>query len=287
MSTFKTNAFIILQYLTPQHLISRLVGSIAASEISWIKNQFIKRFAEKFDISLEEAQIQQFKEFKSFNHFFTRALLPEARPIDETPDGLCSPADGAISQLGKIEQGRVFQAKGFDFSVAELLADDQNRDFDDGDFCTIYLSPSDYHRLHMPCDGRLTAMTYIPGDLFSVNTTTAENVPRLFSRNERLVAFFDTEHGPMAMVLVGAMIVASIETVWSGVVCPKRKQVEKTEYPSKEVFLKKGEQMGQFLLGSTVLLLLPKDLTHWQSELESGSKVQVGEKLAQMLEQNG
>src|SRR5690606_24991155 len=213
--------FIVFQYLVPQHLLSRLVGKIAASELPWIKNPFIDWFSRRYQVDMSEAADPEPRNYPSFNAFFTRALKAGARPLDSDPDSIVSPADGAISQLGAIEAGRIFQAKGQTYTTAELLGDtDMAALFDGGVFATVYLSPRDYHRVHMPVSGRLLRTLYVPGDLFSVNQTTAENVPRLFARNERLVCLFDTECGPMAVVLVGAMIVAGIDTVWAGQVAP-------------------------------------------------------------------
>ena len=282
MASFKTFLFIIFQYLTPQHLISRIVGKIAASEIVWIKTLFITKFAKKFGITLDEYQAQSFDEFKSFNDFFTRALKDDAREICSDDNGFACPADGAISQLGDIKEGRIFQAKGFDFTCEELLAGENTQQYKNGKFATVYLSPKDYHRMHMPCDGKLTSMTYIPGELFSVNTATSENVPRLFARNERVVAHFDTPNGPMAMVLVGAMIVASIETVWAGQIAPLRRKVKHQSYPLEQIELKKGDEMGRFLLGSTVVLLFGNDQIKWSESLNALSDVKMGEKIAQI-----
>ena len=250
--------FIWLQHLLPQHLLSRLTGQLAASEITWLKKFLIAAFARHFRVDMSEAAEPHLDNYRNFNDFFTRALRDEARPIDPGEDILVSPADGAISQLGDISQGRIIQAKGQDYSVAELLAGDHARaePFMQGKFATIYLSPRDYHRVHMPISGRLTAQAYIPGDLYSVNGTTADNVPRLFARNERLVCYFETAHGPMAVILVGAMIVAGIETVWSGQVAPPSRlpQTLDFEAPPERIELSKGEEMGRFQLGSTVIL---------------------------------
>lgn len=272
--------FIISQYLIPQHGLSRLVGWFASTKIEWIKNLFIKNFAKKFAVNMDEAKIEDLEAFACFNDFFTRELKDGARPIADSP--LVSPADGAVSQLGKIELGRVFQAKGRDFSVTELLGGDAERaaPFMNGDFATIYLSPKDYHRVHMPCKGTLKETIYVPGDLFSVNPTTAENVDGLFARNERLVCMFETEHGPMAMVLVGAMIVAGIETVWSGQVCPLPKQAQVQKYDGGEIVLDKGDEMGRFKLGSTVVLCFPPDAIAFKEEIKAQSPLQMGQAIA-------
>lgn len=279
--SLQQRAFIAAQYLLPQHLLSRLVGKIAASEIHWIKNTFINYFINKFGIDMSQAHRQSAEEFRSFNDFFTRELASGVRPIQQD---LVSPADGSVSQLGKIDNGRIFQAKGQDYSLHELLGgeDHLTDEFMGGEFATIYLSPKDYHRVHMPVTGTLREMIYVPGDLFSVNQTTAENVPRLFARNERLVAIFDTEHGPMAMVLVGAMIVAAIETVWSGRITPAKREKKTIIYANPQpVVLSKGEEMGRFLLGSTVVLCFAKDKVQWREALQANSPLQMGQTIAQ------
>ncbi len=276
----KDNLFVFSQYIIPQHALSRLVGWFASTKIEFIKNLFIKNFAKKFDVNMSEAKIEDLETFENFNDFFTRELKEGARPIADSK--LVSPADGAVSQLGKIELGRVFQAKGRDFSVTELLGGDSDRaePYLNGDFTTIYLSPKDYHRVHMPCAGTLTETIYVPGDLFSVNPATAQGVDGLFARNERLVCMFDTEHGPMAMVLVGAMIVAGIETVWSGQVCPLPKEAQVQKFDGKQIKLEKGEEMGRFKLGSTVVLCFPQDTIKFKDEIQATSPLMMGQSLA-------
>ncbi|GLP95750.1 archaetidylserine decarboxylase [Paraferrimonas sedimenticola] len=252
--------FIFLQYVMPKHALSRLVGWLAAKPRGIVTRTFINWFADKYRVNMDEAAEPDTSKYASFNDFFTRALKDGARPIVADDKVLAHPVDGAVSQCGPIESGRIFQAKGHDFTAQELLGGD-SRDSDvynNGQFATIYLSPRDYHRIHMPIKGTLRKMTYVPGDLFSVNPLTAQNVPRLFARNERVVAIFDTEIGPMAMVLVGATIVASIETVWAGTVTPPAgKQVFSWDYDqlAEPIVLDKGEEMGRFKLGSTVVLL--------------------------------
>ncbi|MGH1429961.1 MAG: archaetidylserine decarboxylase [Neptuniibacter sp.] len=283
--SFKESLFILFQHIVPQHLLSRLVGTIADSKTPWVKNLFIRWFAKKYQINMSEARDEIPSNYPSFNAFFTRELKADARPIDQTELSIVSPADGAISQLGGIEHGRIFQAKGRGYSLSTLLGGDQKRteQFTNGNFATIYLSPRDYHRVHMPVTGTLTHTTYIPGDLFSVNQTTAEGVDQLFARNERLVAYFDTEYGPMAMVLVGAMIVAGIETVWSGQEAPRLKKPIHTPFSnqsSSPITLEKGEEMGRFKLGSTVILLFGEDRISWESSLTATSPVQLGRVIA-------
>lgn len=279
----KDSLFVFLQYLIPQHGLSRLVGWFASSEIGFIKNTFISNFAKKYAVNMQEAKEEDLSKYKSFNDFFTRELKDGARPIADGEGTLVSPADGAVSQLGKIELGRVFQAKGRDFSVTELLGGDSDRaaTFLNGDFATIYLSPKDYHRVHMPCAGKLLETIYVPGDLFSVNPTTAQGVDGLFARNERLVCMFETEYGPMAMVLVGAMIVAGIETVWSGQVCPLPKKAQMQDYTQSEIRLEKGEEMGRFKLGSTVVLCFPENAVSFMEAIKAESPLVMGEALAE------
>ncbi|WP_235902149.1 archaetidylserine decarboxylase [Pontixanthobacter gangjinensis] len=223
-------------------------------------------------------------QFSSFNDFFTRSLKPGSRPLADAATEVLSPADGAVSQLGTIKQGRIFQAKGQSYTATELLGGDAAlaAKFDGGSFMTIYLSPSDYHRVHMPVGGSLNSTAYIPGELFSVNTVTAENVPRLFSRNERLSCVFDTDHGSVASVMVGAMIVASIETVWSGLVTPHRKSIDIQQFggaagPAPK--LAAGAEMGRFLLGSTVVLLFEPGKVHWSPELKAGHTLRMGQSI--------
>lgn len=283
--SFKESLFILFQHIVPQHLLSRLVGTIADSKTPWVKNLFIRWFAKKYQINMSEAREEIPSNYPSFNAFFTRELKADARSIDQTELSIVSPADGAISQLGGIEHGRIFQAKGRGYSLSALLGEDQKRaeQFTNGNFATIYLSPRDYHRVHMPVTGTLTHTTYIPGDLFSVNQTTAEGVDQLFARNERLVAYFDTEYGPMAMILVGAMIVAGIETVWSGQEAPRLKKPIHTPFnnqPSSPITLEKGEEMGRFKLGSTVILLFGEDRISWESNLTATSPVKLGRVIA-------
>jgi phosphatidylserine decarboxylase len=272
--------FILLQHLLPHHLLSRLVGWLANTEIQWIRRAFIHGFAKHFDVDMTDAAEPDLDAYPSFNAFFTRALSDGARPLAEAENAILCPADGFISQLGSIDGGRVFQAKGKSFTCDELLGDaDRARGFRDGAFATIYLSPRDYHRIHMPLAGQLTAQTYIPGRLFSVNPVTAENVDRLFARNERLVCYFDTPAGPMCMVLVGAMIVAGISTVWSGQVAPPPREprtVDYTRAPSG-ISLAQGEEMGRFMLGSTVILLFPENTAEWNPAFKAGSHTRMGE----------
>ena len=290
-TSVKDKLFIAFQYIVPQHLLSHLVGWLAETRINWIKNLFIDKFIKQFNVNMDEAKRQRPDEFENFNDFFTRELKDGLRPVDTNSNAIVSPADGAISQLGPIENGRVFQAKGQDYSLIELLGGDNNtaNDFMGGQFATIYLSPKDYHRLHMPVTGTLREMIYVPGDLFSVNQTTAENVPRLFSRNERVVAIFDTELGPMALVLVGAMIVAGIETTWAGRITPFDRRVRSVKYPTQgdiqaPLTIEKGEEMGRFFLGSTIVVCFAKDKMHWLEDMKAERPLRLGESIGLTLE---
>jgi len=277
----KDRLFILVQYVMPQHLLSRLVGLLAEARAPWLKNRLIGWFVRRYQVDMREAQIEDPLAFDSFNAFFTRGLKPDARPLDETPGAILCPADGAVSQMGEIGHGRVFQAKGHSFSTLALLGGDSARaaPFLNGRFATVYLSPRDYHRVHMPIDGTLREMIYVPGKLFSVNPLTASAVPDLFARNERLVCIFDTACGKMALVLVGAMIVASMETVWAGLVAPVKRQVKRFSYDGP-IHLQAGTELGRFRLGSTVILLFgEQQQVDWSGELGAGSKVRMGQRL--------
>jgi len=281
----KAKLFILFQYIVPQHMLSRLVGWLAASETLWIKDNFIKFFMDRFDISLDEAERKNASDYRSFNDFFTRSLEKGARPLCDDDDAIVCPADGVVSQIGSIDNGRIVQAKGRHYSLSELVALDEQMmgEFKNGQFTTIYLSPKDYHRVHSPLSGTLTKAIYVPGDLFSVNDTTAEGVPNLFSRNERLVCRFETEHGPMGVVLVGAMIVAAIETVWGGQVAPAGKQPTTVyERDPRAVSLDRGAELGRFLLGSTVILLFPKEMMEFDDRYQAGTATRVGECLGRI-----
>ena len=275
--------FIFLQHIAPQHLLSRVTGWLADLRYPiWLKNWVIQRFVAHFDVNMADAVASEPSAYANFNAFFTRPLREGARPVTDAP--VVCPADGAISQLGDIEQGRIFQAKGRWFTTHELLGGSQAdaTAFMGGKFATIYLSPRDYHRVHMPVAGTLTRTCYVPGKLFSVNGVTAENVDRLFARNERLVCYFDTEFGPMVMVLVGAMIVAGIETVWEGQVAPPPRQPVVRDYARlpAPVTLAKGEEMGRFKLGSTVILLFPEGSVEWHRNYGEGTATVLGQPLA-------
>ena len=275
-SRLKQQIFIRAQCAVPQHKLSRVIGKVAASENPLVKNAVITAFKAQYGIDMSIAEQGNALKFKSFNEFFTRSLKDGARAIDADAGSIVSPADGAISQLGKIEAGDIFQAKGQSFSVEKLIADPQLAEpFKNGEFATVYLSPKDYHRVHMPFAGTLTETLYVPGELFSVNQTTAENIPGLFARNERMVCLFDTELGRMAVVLVGAMIVAGIETVATG----KVKPTGRLELNQHNLFLEKGAELGRFYLGSTAVILFEENKIQWDAAFKANSAVIMGEAL--------
>ena len=285
MNPFLEKLFGLLQLILPHHLLSRMVGALARSETPWIKTTFINLFLKQFRINLQEAQIEDPDQFASFNAFFTRALKDGARPICEDTAAIVSPADGAISQLGRIRGSDVMQAKGQYFSLYELVGGDSDlaSEFINGSFATVYLSPRDYHRVHMPLSGTLREMIYVPGRLFSVNQVTTRQIPDLFARNERAVCVFDSDNGPFAVILVGAMIVAGIETVFAGQVAPQPRNIVRTQYPPRgEIRLEKGDELGRFLLGSTAILLFPENKASFLQGLGEGSPVQMGQKLGEI-----
>ncbi len=284
------NFKLAFQYALPKHGVSKLVGYLAKAKLGFVTTFFVKSFIKAYDINMDEAKHSDPKHFDTFNEFFTRELAPGVRTIVDGEHEVAHPVDGAVSQAGTIETDKLVQAKNHYYTTLELLGgyEDLSAKFVDGDFACIYLAPSDYHRLHMPVDGTLTDMVYVPGDAFSVNPLTAQNVPNLFARNERVVAMFDTKIGPMAMVLVGATIVRSIETVWAGEITPPRgKDVTRWDYPSegeKSVHLKKGEEMGRFKLGSTVVCLFGKDAIEFTADIKAGATTRLGELFATVKE---
>lgn len=282
----KERLFAFIQYFLPHHLISRAVYCFVECTCPRFKNALIRRIIKQYDVDMSEAERENSEDYLHFNDFFTRSLKQGMRPLPEDESLIVSPADGEVSQLGNIENGRVFQAKGHDYSLIELLGGDSDlgQEFMGGKFATIYLSPRDYHRVHTPFGGTLRKMIHVPGRLFSVNQGTVENIPNLFARNERVVAIFDTEHGPMAVIMVGAMIVASIETVWAGLVTPIRKEVRTFNYgkdSAKQVSLSRGDELGRFKMGSTAIVLFGKDQVDWLESFEAGSEIRMGEALAE------
>ncbi|MBF9772447.1 archaetidylserine decarboxylase [Enterobacter asburiae] len=282
------NAFkLSLQYILPKLWLTRLAGWGASKRAGWLTKLVIDLFVKYYKVDMKEAQKPDTTSYRTFNEFFVRPLRDEVRPLNTDPNVLVMPADGVISQLGNIEDDKILQAKGHNYSLEALLAGNYLMAdlFRNGTFATTYLSPRDYHRVHMPCNGILREMIYVPGDLFSVNHLTAQNVPNLFARNERVICLFDTEFGPMAQILVGATIVGSIETVWAGTITPPREGVIKRwTWPAGEaegsVALLKGQEMGRFKLGSTVINLFAPGKVKLAEQLESLSVTKLGQPLA-------
>ena len=272
---------VLPQYLLPKQAITALAGKIASSRSGALTTRTIAWFVRKYGVDMDEAANPDIASYPSFNEFFTRALKPGARPL-ASADLIC-PVDGAISQFGSIEHDQIFQAKGHRYSIAALVGGHGELaiQFEHGHFATLYLSPRDYHRIHMPCDGRLTRMIHVPGDLFSVNPITARGVPELFARNERVVCVFDTPRGPFVLVLVGATIVGSMATVWHGVVNPPRVgEIREWTYEDQSVTLKQGDEMGRFLLGSTVVMLFPQGPFSFNPMWAPARSIRLGEAMA-------
>jgi phosphatidylserine decarboxylase len=275
---------VLPQYLIPKQALTALAGKFASARAGHTTTAVIRWFVQRYQVNMAEAANPDIASYATFNEFFTRPLKPGARPLAQA-EWVC-PVDGAISQFGAIERDQIFQAKGHRYSTTALVGGDATlaAQFQDGHFATIYLSPRDYHRIHMPCDGSLRRMIYVPGDLFSVNPTTARGVPGLFARNERVVCVFDTAHGPMVLALVGATIVGSMATVWHGLVNPPRPgRLWEKSYESGAVTLRQGEEMGRFMLGSTVVLLFPKSEMAFNAQWQSATPVRLGEAMANSL----
>jgi phosphatidylserine decarboxylase len=280
---------ITLQYAMPKHVISRLLGKLAAAKMGWLTTKLIDIFINVYGINMSEAKLKKAQDFDTFNNFFTRELEHGARTIDTDSNTLCYPVDGAISQQGDIIEGKLIQAKGFNYSLTSLLGGDARTaaPFQKGKFSCIYLAPKDYHRIHMPMAATLREMIYVPGELFSVNPLTANNVPDLFARNERVVTIFDTEHGALAMVLVGATIVASIETTWAGTITPPAgSDIFRWQYPAKGVdaiTFEKGDEMGRFKLGSTVVSTFAPNMVDFAPEAGPETVTRLGELYASLI----
>ncbi|TDQ58031.1 phosphatidylserine decarboxylase [Mesocricetibacter intestinalis] len=279
---------IAFQYAMPQFYLTRLAGWFAERNWGVVSHFAIKLFARQYNVDMQEAEKSEFSAYANFNEFFIRKLKADARPIEQDPNRLCLPADGRISQLGRIEEELLLQAKGHSYSLSDLLAGDQElvETFKNGEFITTYLSPRDYHRVHMPCDGRLRKMIYVPGELFSVNPFLNEHIPNLLARNERVICVFDTAFGPMVQILVGATITASISTVWAGVINPPRSAEPKSwSYATESApQLAKGEEMGAFRLGSTVINLFPQGAVKLAEHLQLDSRTRVGESLGGIID---
>lgn len=281
-------AFILAQHLIPQHAISRLVHALARVRVVWLKNLLIDAFMKGFSISLEEAETRNAHAYPSFNAFFTRALKPGARPLPVDPSLLVSPVDGTVSEIGCIDDDRLLQAKGRHYTLEALLAGHAEwaRRFRGGHFATIYLAPYNYHRIHMPLDGALRGAWYVPGQLFSVNRVTADAVANLFARNERIVCMFRSPGSEIdfGLLLIGALNVGSMETVWHGEVAPRRvRQVTELEVGGTPHFAARGEEMGRFNMGSTVILLFPPGVIEWHAEIVSGKTLRMGQPIGRLL----
>ena len=272
---------VLSQYLMPKQAMTRFGGLVAGSRMGGITTEIIRRFVARYDVNMAEALNPDISSYASFNDFFTRALKPEARPMAAAE--LICPVDGAISQFGAIKGDQIFQAKGHAYTTRALVGGDAAlaAQFQDGHFATLYLSPRDYHRIHMPCDGRLLQMIHVPGDLFSVNPVTARGVPGLFARNERVVCVFEGADGPWVLVLVGATIVGSMATVWHGPVNPPRPgHLRDWTYTDQQIMLKQGEEMGRFLLGSTVVMLFPSSPLSFNPGWQPGGAIRLGEAMS-------
>jgi phosphatidylserine decarboxylase len=276
---------VLYQYILPKQALTILAGKLANARAGWLTTAVIRWFVEHYNVNMQEANEPDIAKYPTFNEFFTRSLRPDARPL-AAADFLC-PIDGAVSQLGRIKGDQIFQAKGHFYSTEALLGGDTDfaTRFHDGDFVTLYLSPKDYHRIHMPCDGRLKRMIYVPGALFSVNPLTARGVPNLFARNERVICEFESSStGSFALVLVGATIVGSMSTVWHGIVNPPRSgKIRVWEYADEDIALDKGEEMGRFLLGSTVVMLFQKDTLQFNPDWAALRVVWQGEAMAEAI----
>lgn len=277
-------AFTALQYALPHHLLSALVRGLTRIRLRPVKNLLIAVIGGIAGVDWSEARRKEYADYVHFNDFFTRELEDGARVIDPDPDALVSPSDGRISACGRITSDRILQAKGHHYTIRALLADDPAcGDFQNGFFHTVYLSPRDYHRVHMPVAGELQRMIHVPGRAFSVSPRTVRELPGLFARNERVVSLFETTHGPMALVLVGAMLVSSMDTVWAGTVNPPRaRRVERTDWSRRGIGLDKGAEMGRFNMGSTVIVLLPPGAVAALEEFEPGDPVLVGQRLGRL-----
>ncbi len=275
---------VLTQYIIPKQAITALAGKLAQAEAGKLTTAVIRWFVQRYQVNMAEASQSNIQHYKSFNEFFTRPLKAGARPIAKV-DFVC-PVDGAISQFGDIKADQIYQAKGHQYSTLAMLAGDAKlaKQFENGHFATLYLSPKDYHRIHMPCAATLKSMTYVPGDLFSVNPLTAQNVPGLFARNERVICEFDSIHGTFALILVGATIVGSMATTWHGVVNPPRVgRVTTWTYEDQTIEFKQSEEMGRFLLGSTVVMLFPKNTLKFNSNWKPAKSIQLGEKMASAI----
>lgn len=283
----KDRIFALIQTLLPHHFLSSLMFKVTRIKVSWFKNFFIGKFITIYNVDMSQAQNENFTSYESFNAFFTRPLKPTARPLAEGANTILSPVDGTVSEVGRIQNDQVFQAKGKNFSLEKLVGGSPERAqfYRNGYFATLYLSPRDYHRIHMPISGRIREMVHVPGRLFSVSPSTARSVNGLFARNERVVAGFSTDAGPMAMIMVGAIFVSSMETVWAGTITPPRgNNLRQWSYDTqKPIHLDRADEMGRFNMGSTVILLFSENSIQWNDDLKCGKKIQFGEKLGEII----
>jgi phosphatidylserine decarboxylase len=282
----KAELFVALQRVLPKQALSRLVAKAGESNLPWLKNALIRRAIKAFNINMDEALTSNLDDYKNFNAFFTRELKPGVRPLDIEIDSIASPADGAISQAGKINKNKILQAKGIDYTAERLLGNDVDaKRYHEGSFATIYLSPRDYHRVHIPIEGKLKRTRYIPGSLFSVNDMTAQALPELFARNERLVCEFESnDAGTFAVIFVGAILVAGIETVWSGFETPGPGAVRDTDFSGQSLNFMKGDEIGRFKFGSTVILLFQNQAANWEDGINANAAVQMGQKIGSVNE---
>jgi len=275
---------VLPQYFIPQRFLTSLVYRITRCEIPWFKNNLIKLFITVFDVDMSLAKNPDPESYSSFNTFFTRGLSPEARPITLDEKIILSPVDGAISQIGNIQNNTIIQAKGKSYTLKHLLVEDELVNmFSGGTFATLYLAPRDYHRIHMPVSGQLSRMIYVPGKLFAVNSHSVRVVDAVFAKNERVINIFDTDIGPMAVVMVGALNVGSMETVWSGQITPaKNRIINDTQFSDNDINLEQGQEMGRFNMGSTVILLLPQNVIQWSADMVADKTIVMGEKIARV-----
>ncbi|MGD9108224.1 MAG: archaetidylserine decarboxylase [Gammaproteobacteria bacterium] len=270
---------VFLQYFIPKHLLSRLIGFAANSEWVWLKDLMINWFIKHYKVDMSIAEDPSASDYTTFNNFFIRKIKAGLRPIANAPGVIVSPVDGTVSQFGEIAQGRLIQAKGMDYSLDGLLGGTEfEQQFWQGQFITLYLSPKDYHRVHMPFTGKLLEMTYVPGSLFAVNQASTNQIPAIFAKNERVICMFETEIGKMAVIMIGAMIVASINTIWAGKVTPNKDKSIKS-YVYNDVMLQRGQEMGYFSMGSTVIMLFEPKRMHWDASLHPDKSIKYGQKI--------
>ncbi|MFV1985264.1 MAG: archaetidylserine decarboxylase [Thiohalomonadales bacterium] len=287
MNVSRLNEYLFawLQYILPHHLLSLMMLAVTRWQNRLFLNQFTPWFIKQYKVDMSIAQNEDWKFYQSFNHFFTRAIKPQHRPICSA-DNIASPVDACVSQAGKINDGLIIQAKNFNYSMQTLLGNqsDYSAQFQNGNFSTLYLSPKDYHRIHMPIDGQLKEMIHVPGRLFSVNPATARTIPRLFARNERVVCLFDTELGPVAVVMIGAIFVASIETVWQGVITPPtRFGIRSWKYENQKIEFNRGVEIARFNMGSTVILIFGENKMSWNRDLVAEQNIIMGQSIGRLL----